>query len=260
MTSHLLSSHKIQLYFQIVRWQPVLLVLSTAPSGYSCGGDLECRYFRYILHFWLAGCWSLALCFIVEFVSEIYFADIFHWLFCGIEDLELFRNDVNYWLVLTCMVLAYTITLLTLSVVGHIIACSLLGSYAVIAAFSHYIGANLQYIVANMFRRATVENFNLAMIDPPYQEKGNEECETIAMLLKVFLFRYKPYHILDILLPDWSLRSDVAAERQAALSPTQGALDRTKQRKYSAACWYTTRCGVHRIITSCQLDCYWTKV
>lgn len=195
----------------------------------------------------------LASCFIVEFVSESYMFSLtflIHYL-CGVEDLELFRSDVNYWLVLTCMVLAYTITLLTLSVVGHIIACSLIGSYAVAVALSHYIGANLQYIVANMFRRATVENFNLAMIDPPYQEKGNKIARHTRRYFKYF--RYKSYHILDILLLDWSLRSGVAAERQAAISPTQGTLDRTKQREYSAACGYTTRCGVHRIISSCQL-------
>lgn len=79
---------------------------------------------------------------------------------------------MNYWLVLVCMVLAYTIVLFGLPALGHIIVCSFLGSYAMVAALSHYVGANLQYIVVNMFRRAVVENFNLAMVDPPYQEKG----------------------------------------------------------------------------------------
>lgn len=55
---------------------------------------------------------------------------------------------------------------------GDIIVCSLLGSYALIATLSHYIYGNLQYIVINTLRTVTVENFNLAVIDPPYQTRG----------------------------------------------------------------------------------------
>lgn len=93
---------------------------------------------------------------------------------------------------MTCMVIAYTIILLTLFSVGHIFACSLLGSYAMVAAFSHYFGGNLQYIIANMFRRATVENFNLAIADPPYQVAGNRDMHTPANVAITI------EHILDI--------------------------------------------------------------
>lgn len=90
-----------------------------------------------------------------------------------IEDLETYRSNINYWLVSTCVVLAYITILYIRSSFGHILACSLLGSFAVVAALSYYIGANLQYIVVNMFRRATIEHFNMAMVDPPYLVKGN---------------------------------------------------------------------------------------
>lgn len=94
---------------------------------------------------------------------------------CCAEDLEPYRSDVNYWLLTASVMLAYTGILYTRSSFGHIVACSLLGSFAVVAALSYYMGANLQYIVINMFRRATVQNFKLAMVDPPYQTKGNGE-------------------------------------------------------------------------------------
>lgn len=103
---------------------------------------------------------------------------VFYWIFCCLEDLESFRNGINYWLVLMCVVLGYTTILYALSSLGHIIACSLLGSFAIIAALSHYVGANLQYIVVNMFRRATIEDFYLALVDPPYQMKGKNQHKT----------------------------------------------------------------------------------
>lgn len=89
-----------------------------------------------------------------------------------LEDMESFRSNVIYWLLTVFIVLAYTTVLCTFSALGHILSCSLLGSFAFVAALSHYVGANLQYIAVNMFRRITIENFNLAMVDPPYQVKG----------------------------------------------------------------------------------------
>lgn len=103
---------------------------------------------------------------------DIFALDVYNFLYS--EDLELFRSDVNYWLVLTCMTLSYTLILSGLSALGNIISCSLLGSYAVVAALSHYVGGHMQYIVINMFRRATVENFKLAMVDPPFPPKGKD--------------------------------------------------------------------------------------
>lgn len=88
------------------------------------------------------------------------------------EDIEIFRSNVSYWMVLVTIALSYTLLLMGVASVGHILVWAMLGSYAVIAALSHYFSGNLQYIIINTFRRATVENFNQAVIDPPYQTAG----------------------------------------------------------------------------------------
>lgn len=51
-------------------------------------------------------------------------------------------------------------------------ACSILGSYAIIAPIDHYIGSNLKYIIINTIRRATIKEFRTAVIDPPFQLRG----------------------------------------------------------------------------------------
>lgn len=54
----------------------------------------------------------------------------------------------------------------------NILACSLVGSYAAIVPIDTYIGGNLKYIFVNTLRRATIPDFNQAIIDPPFQTKG----------------------------------------------------------------------------------------
>lgn len=66
---------------------------------------------------------------------------------------------------------------LTLSIVpdsANIICCAILGSYAVVISIDHYAGSNLKYIIVNTVRRATSPGFNVAVVCPPFQVKGNE--------------------------------------------------------------------------------------
>lgn len=48
----------------------------------------------------------------------------------------------------------------------------MLGAYATVFAIDYYTGSNLKYIIINAIRRATVPDFNIAVIQPPYQEIG----------------------------------------------------------------------------------------
>lgn len=48
----------------------------------------------------------------------------------------------------------------------------MLGAYAVIIPVDHYIGSNLKYIIVNIIRRATVKDFRMAIVDPPFQMRG----------------------------------------------------------------------------------------
>lgn len=73
---------------------------------------------------------------------------------------------------MTCVSAALLLFLAIPKAWPHIFMCALVGSYAVVAALSRYAGGSLQYIIANTFSRATVTNFKLAVIDPPYNLAG----------------------------------------------------------------------------------------
>lgn len=65
---------------------------------------------------------------------------------------------------------------------ANIISCAVLGAYAVIIPIDHYIGSNLKYIIVNIIRRATVTDFRMAIIDPPFQTRG-------VLLLSIILIK-----------------------------------------------------------------------
>lgn len=82
------------------------------------------------------------------------------------------RTDVNFWLVFACIVLLVPVIFLSLIQKANIVSCAVLGAYAVIVPIDHYIGSNLKYIVVNVIRRATVKEFRMAIVDPPFQMRG----------------------------------------------------------------------------------------
>jgi hypothetical protein len=87
-------------------------------------------------------------------------------------DVDVLRTDVNFWLVFACIVLLVPVIFLSLIQKANIVSCAVLGAYAVIVPIDHYIGSNLKYIVMNVIRRATVKEFRMAIVDPPFQMRG----------------------------------------------------------------------------------------
>lgn len=87
-------------------------------------------------------------------------------------DLQIFQSDINYWGIFFSILIPITVLLLIATMLANILACSVLGATAVTVAVDHYVGGNLHYIILNNIRRATVANFNLAVIDPPFQYRG----------------------------------------------------------------------------------------
>lgn len=53
------------------------------------------------------------------------------------------------------------------------LACSFIGAYGILFPLDYYIGSNLKYILINVIRRATIEGFNMAIAQPPFQLAGN---------------------------------------------------------------------------------------
>lgn len=100
-------------------------------------------------------------------------------------DIPIFRNDENFWLTFVGISIVTMIILSGMFSIGHRLGCVLLGSYAVIVASNYYLGGYFQYIMINTIRRGTVKNFNMAVIDHPYQWKGNFCIVILTMKLNV---------------------------------------------------------------------------
>ncbi|PSN33848.1 hypothetical protein C0J52_24247 [Blattella germanica] len=121
--------------------------------------------------FWLSLWWyyGIPVCSVLLATMTLGFiiAGIFSYLWLG--DLELLRHDLNYWLIYGCIILLVPILFSSIIHKANMISCAVLGAYAVIIPMDHYIGSNLKYIIVNVIRRATVKDFRLAIIDPPFQ-------------------------------------------------------------------------------------------
>lgn len=89
--------------------------------------------------------------------------------YAGLGDYPLLESDVNYWLSFACCILVITVCLICSMHKANVLACALIGSYTVIIPIDYYNGSNLKYIIINIIRRATVDGFETAIIDPPFQ-------------------------------------------------------------------------------------------
>ncbi|KAI5733848.1 hypothetical protein M8J76_016725 [Diaphorina citri] len=84
-------------------------------------------------------------------------------------DSTLLQSNINYALVFVCI---FFLCLCLFSIAPqffNILSCAAVGSYFVIFALDYFFASNMKYVVINLVRRLTVDNFNLATIDPPYQ-------------------------------------------------------------------------------------------
>ncbi|XP_018562655.1 transmembrane 7 superfamily member 3-like [Anoplophora glabripennis] len=89
--------------------------------------------------------------------------------YAGLADFYIYRSNLVFWVTFVCIMVACSIIWTPMSMYSHIFGCSFLGSYAFFIALNYYLGGNLQYIVINTYRRATVWNFSNAVISPPFE-------------------------------------------------------------------------------------------
>jgi len=78
-------------------------------------------------------------------------------------------DDLYYWLVFLCIVLAIPGILLAFTQKASIMACVFIGTYTTILPIDFFLGTNLRYISINVLRRATEKGFSEALILPPLQ-------------------------------------------------------------------------------------------
>lgn len=92
-------------------------------------------------------------------------------LFSTVGNYDMFRNDVNYWLIIGCGVLIVPILLMPFGVFMSIFSSSIVGSYTAIVAVDRFVGGSLAYIVLNVFKRAIFEDIYMATNQVPFQGK-----------------------------------------------------------------------------------------
>ncbi|XP_043268733.1 transmembrane 7 superfamily member 3-like [Venturia canescens] len=104
------------------------------------------------------------------------------------DDTSLFESDLNFWLIYVGITLLVPIVLGLLPFVSNVVCCAILGSYTIILPIDYYAGSNLKYIVINTIRRATVPEFNAAVIRPPYQSTDKTLVAFIIIIALVGIY------------------------------------------------------------------------
>ncbi|KAJ8868475.1 hypothetical protein PR048_030003 [Dryococelus australis] len=91
--------------------------------------------------------------------------------YAGIADYNFLQSDLNFWILFSSLMLIMSLLLIPSNMKANIVSCAVLGAYAFVIPVDHYIGSNLKYIIVNMIRRATVQDFKKAFINPVFQFK-----------------------------------------------------------------------------------------
>ena len=92
-------------------------------------------------------------------------------LFSTLGNEQLFRSELNYWLIVGAGSLAIPVVLLPFGVLLSILACSVVGSYTVVFAVDRFVGGSLSFIVINVLKRAAFKEVLFAANQVPFQTK-----------------------------------------------------------------------------------------
>ncbi|XP_058789349.1 transmembrane 7 superfamily member 3-like [Phymastichus coffea] len=90
--------------------------------------------------------------------------------------------DAYFWLLYTTTIIVVILTFSVIPLTGNILCFTVLGAYASVLSIDYYSNSNLKYILVNSIRRITVDNFKVAVIDPPCQDK-----DILLVIFWVFL-------------------------------------------------------------------------
>lgn len=105
------------------------------------------------------------------------------------------QNNEVFWILFATLALSITLVATFSHSFSHV-TCSIFSSFAIILPIDYWVGSSLKYIVINIVRRATVEDFNLAIVQPPIQSKGIMFCniyrlKTVTVTIRIFiLFKF----------------------------------------------------------------------
>lgn len=103
-------------------------------------------------------------------------------LFTTLGNEELFRSELNYWIILAVGSFVIPVILMPFGILLSILSCSIVGSYTVIFATDRFVGASLSFIVINVLKRAAFKDVLNASNQVPFQGKDIALASTWAIL------------------------------------------------------------------------------
>ncbi|XP_016905844.1 transmembrane 7 superfamily member 3 isoform X3 [Apis cerana] len=107
------------------------------------------------------------------------------------------QNNTVFWFLF--LTLALGIAVVTTFCFCSYITCSIFSSFTIILPIDYWVGSSLKYIMINIVRRATVEDFNLAIVRPPIQTK---DIWLIVFWICLALFHFYKHYQNQLLLND----------------------------------------------------------
>nr|XP_032833865.1 transmembrane 7 superfamily member 3-like [Petromyzon marinus] len=119
----------------------------------------------------LALWWRLGLCTVCVLASGTLLGFVLASaaFFSPLGDLRLFQSDVNFWMCFTCGTLFVPIMLLLCPFVLSVVACAVLGGYAVVLACAVFVRSSLPYLLLNTVRRAALKDYTRVYNAAPFQ-------------------------------------------------------------------------------------------
>lgn len=148
-----------------------LIRLATLPTGSGMVLSLSCLVglgvgAAFVLLWYLCGIPVMAILLLVTPLAFLFASASFY---VGLGDLQFCQLDLDFWLAFLVLMLTLVLLVAPLLHHGSILSSAVVGAYAAVLPFDHYVGGNLKYIVINSLRRASVPGFSQAIISPPFQ-------------------------------------------------------------------------------------------
>ena len=119
---------------------------------------------------------------VVTMQLGVYFSDSF----------TVLESDWIFWTLFIAIGTVSSFAIALLSIVTPAITCAIFSSYMMVLPIDYYAGSSLKYIIINVIRRATVSDFNQAVINPPTQTKGTADSDSYGSDLSTV----KPFTVL----------------------------------------------------------------
>lgn len=154
-------------------------------------------------------------------------------LFTTLGNEELFRSELNYWVILGVGSFVIPIVLMPFGVLLSIFSCSIVGSYTVIFAADRFIGGSLSYIVINVLKRAAFKDVLNAWNQVPFQGKDIALTTAWAILALLGLVTQLYMSARDAPRRRRSQTDDVRLSRRLRRRSSRGRYSRSTSRSRS---------------------------